>query len=251
MRALLFCLWLSLFLSLPRVYAQAQRVTRYKSPDGHLYTQPQVDSLLTLFSQRAQAQGMGAYLDIEAKQLRHDTLFCYFSIGRASSAMMEARAQRLRFVNQPLPAFTLRDLNGQVVQSTSLRGQPLVLNLWLVACTGCIEEMPALNTVAADPANQHIQFLSLTYETPTAVKTFLRKRPFHFRHLPAAKAYCDVFTQAYPLTILVDKHGIVRAVQGPLAFLGPQAYNTQSVPNASGTGYLDARPLYRALDEIR
>jgi hypothetical protein len=111
--------------------------------------------------------------------------------------------------------------------------------------------MPALNTVAADPANQHIQFLSLTYETLPAVKTFLHKRPFHFRHLPAAKAYCDLFTQAYPLTIFVDKQGIVRSIQGPLPFMGPQARNAKSVPSASGDGYLDATALYSALNEIR
>jgi peroxiredoxin len=251
MRALSFFLWLSLLLVLPSAYGQAQHVRRYKSLDGHLYTQPQVDSLLMLIRQRAQAQGLGAYLDIQAKQQRHDTLFCSFSITRCSPALVEAHDKLLRFVNQPLPAFALRDLTGHIVQSASLRGKPLVLNLWFTACTGCIEEMPALNTVAADPANKHIQFLSLTYETPTAVKTFLRKRPFHFRHLPAAKAYCDVFTQAYPLTIFVDKHGLVRAIQGPLSFLGPQAYNAQSVPNASGNGYLDATPLYSALDEIR
>jgi cytochrome c biogenesis protein CcmG/thiol:disulfide interchange protein DsbE len=165
--------------------------------------------------------------------------------------MVEAHTRLMRFVDHPLPAFELRDLTGHLVTSTALRGQPLVLNMWFTTCSGCIDEMPALNTVQADPANQHIQFLSLTYETPAAVQAFLHKRPFHFRHLPAAKAYCDLFTQAYPLTIFVDKQGMVRAIQGPLPFMGPQAKSAHAVPNASGDGYLDATALYSALNEIR
>lgn len=251
MRLLPCLLLLSGLLLRATAYGQAPPVTRYKSYDGHLYTRSQADSIVAQFSQRGQAKGMGAYLDIQEKQLRHDTLVCSFSIMRCSPAMVEAHTKLMRFVDQPLPAFELRDLAGHVVKSQALRGKPLVLNLWFTTCTGCIEEMPALNTVQADPLNQHIQFLSLTYETPAAVQTFLQKRPFHFRHLPAAKAYCDVFTQAYPLTIFVDKQGIVRNIQGPLPFMGPQARNAKSVPNASGDGYLDATALYSALNEIR
>lgn len=251
MRILFPTLLLSYLLLLPRVYGQAQRATRYKSYDGHLYTQRQVDSLVDQLSQRGQARGMGAYLDIRDKQLRHDTLFYTYSIMRCPQAMVEAHTQLMRFVDHPLPAFELRDLTGHLVKSTALRGKPLVLNMWFTTCSGCIDEMPALNTVQADPANQHIQFLALTYETPAAVQSFLQKRPFHFRHLPAAKAYCDLFTQAYPLTIFVDKQGVVRAIQGPLPFLGPQARSAKAVPNASGDGYLDATALYSALNDIR
>jgi cytochrome c biogenesis protein CcmG/thiol:disulfide interchange protein DsbE len=251
MRLLPCLLLLSDLLLGTTAYGQAPSVTRYKSYDGHLYTRHQADSMVAQVSQRGHAQGLGAYLDLQQKQLRHDTLVYSFAIMRCSQAMVEAHTKLMRFVDQPLPAFELRDLAGRVVKSQALRGKPLVLNLWFTTCTGCIEEMPALNTVQADPVNQHIQFLALTYETPTAVRTFLQKRPFHFRHLPAAKAYCDVFTQAYPLTIFVDKQGVVRAIQGPLPFMGPQAWGAKAVPNATGDGYLDATALYSALNEIR
>ena len=165
--------------------------------------------------------------------------------------MVEAHAKLMRFVGQPLPAFALRDLAGKRVSSAALRGQPLVINMWFTTCTGCIEEMQALNTVMADPANRGIQFLSFTYETPAAVTGFLQKRPFTFRHVPDAKAYCDLFTQAYPLTIFVDKQGVVQSIQGPLPFLGPTARSEKAVPAASGDGYLDATALYSALRDIR
>lgn len=251
MRFFGYTLLLSCFLLVPRAYGQTPRVMRYKSYDGHLYTQHQVDSLVTQISQRGQAQGQGAYLEVKDKHLRHDTLFYSYTIMRCSQVMVEAHAKLLRFVGQPLPAFALRDLAGKRVTSAALRGQPLVLNLWFTTCKGCIEEMPALNTVMADPANRGIQFLALTYETPAAVNGFLQKRSFSFRHVPEAKAYCDLFTQAYPLTIFVDKQGIVQAIQGPLPFMGPAARSTKAVPSASGDGYLDATALYSALNDIR
>lgn len=251
MRFFSCALLLSFLLVLPRAYGQAPHVIRYKSHDGPLYTQQQVDSIVTYFSQRGQAHGMSAYLDIRDKQQRHDTLLYTYSVMRCSQALVEAHTKLLHFVGQPLPAFELRDLAGKLVQSTALRGKPLVINMWFTTCTGCIDEMPALNTVMADPRNQQMQFLALTYETPTAVKDFLQKRPFHFRHLPAAKAYCDLFTQVYPLTIFVDKQGVVRAIQGPLPFMGLNARSANPVPNAIGDGYLDATTLYSALNEIR
>jgi hypothetical protein len=75
MRSLFYAfLLLSCLLVLPRAYGQGPRVTRYKSYDGHLYTQQQVDSLVAKIGQRGHAQGIGAYLDIRDKQQRHDTL---------------------------------------------------------------------------------------------------------------------------------------------------------------------------------
>ena len=57
MRVCCYALLLSCLLLVSRAYGQAPRVTRYKSYDGHLYTQHQVDSLVAQISQRGQAQG--------------------------------------------------------------------------------------------------------------------------------------------------------------------------------------------------
>jgi len=49
----------------------------------------------------------------------------------------------------------------------------------------------------------------------------LRRRTFTFQHLPAAKAYCEVFTQFYPVAIFVDGQGLIKAVQEGLPGIKP------------------------------
>ncbi len=251
MKSICQLLSLCLLVILSGTYVQAQQLTLYKSYDGHLYTRQQVDSVTEQVNNRVKAQGQGAYWEVVDKQRRQDTLLCTFSINRASQSMVDDHARLLQFVGKPLPAFELRDLAGQVVKSAALRGQPAVLNMWFTTCTGCIAEMPALNTVMADPANKHIRFLSLTYEKPAAVTSFLQKRTFTFRHIPDAKAYCGLFTQAYPITIFVDKQGIISAIQGGLPFMNPDSVSTKRIATAAGNDYVDATALYMALDDIR
>ena len=44
------------------------------------------------------------------------------------------------------------------------------------------------------------------------VRAFLQKRSFTFRHLVGAQAYCNQFTSSYPLSIFVDRQGVVRDI---------------------------------------
>ena len=44
--------------------------------------------------------------------------------------------------------FTVKDMNGAVVNLAAYRGQPLVLNFWATWCGPCKEEIPALISLA-------------------------------------------------------------------------------------------------------
>jgi peroxiredoxin len=229
----------------------AQQKVFYQGGGNKLYTQAHVDSAVAQMKQRYQAQNLEAKLIVTSKTQRHDTLFCRYTISIGPASLLAAEAQRQRFVGQPLPPFKLRDLHGQTVSSEKLRGRPLVLNLWFTTCGGCIQEMPALNQAQAAAANKGIEFLALTYEPADKVRSFLRKRAFTFRHLPAARAYCDLFTQVYPVTIFVDKQGIIQAVQGGLPAIGPAMQSDYRVLAADGKSYLDATELEKGLALIR
>jgi len=229
----------------------AQKHTFYQAGDSEMLTKAQVDAEVKQIREKMKAQKMGAFIDIKDKVVRHDTVVYRYTINIASLDLVAEHEKRQKLIGQPLPAFSLRDLNGKLVTSTSLRGKPAVLNFWFTTCTGCVAEMPALNQVMATPDNQGISFLSLTYEKPEKVRAFLQKRPFAFRHLPDAQAYCDLFTQAYPVTVFVDKKGLIRSIQGGMPVLSPDVKDMQRVLAADGIRYLDATDLHRALNEIR
>lgn len=48
------------------------------------------------------------------------------------------------FLNQPAPAFSLIALDGQRLNSDSLRGRPVVINFWASWCSECKREHPVL-----------------------------------------------------------------------------------------------------------
>lgn len=48
-----------------------------------------------------------------------------------------------------MPDFTVKDAAGKELRLTSLKGTPVLINLWATWCAPCVAELPALNRLAA------------------------------------------------------------------------------------------------------
>ena len=55
---------------------------------------------------------------------------------------------------EALPAFTATDPAGKTLDLASLKGQPVMLNLWATWCAPCKAEMPVLDTIAGENAGK-------------------------------------------------------------------------------------------------
>lgn len=202
-----------LALALSGQQAAAQKVFyRVGSPKAPLQTAHQVDSVVQAFTQRFAKTGFTLTSREIRTVTRPDTIIHEVVLSAANAAVMANRAKLAAFVGKPLPAFTLPDLTGQLVSSQSLLGHPVVINMWFAACAPCVAEMPALNKIQTEQAGSNVVFLALTYEEQGKVQAFLQRHDFHFRHLPNARAYCEQFTTSYPISIFVDRKGIVRSI---------------------------------------
>ena len=96
--------------------------------------------------------------------------------GLAAAALVVLGGQALLAALQPaprmLPRLDLRDLRGRVQALQSLRGQPLVINLWATWCPPCRRELPMLLSHAAAHPGERI-VLADQGDPPAAVDALL------------------------------------------------------------------------------
>jgi thiol-disulfide isomerase/thioredoxin len=73
-----------------------------------------------------------------------------------------------------LPDFAFKDAAGREVQLASLKGKPLLINLWATWCAPCIAELPALDRLAA---RGQIKVLTVSQDMgqPEKVAAFLQQ----------------------------------------------------------------------------
>jgi peroxiredoxin len=123
------------------------------------------------------------------------------------------RTTNNKLIGKQLPDFNFKDLDGNMIKASELKGKPVVINLWFVKCPPCIAEMPALNSIKARYSKTDIQFLSMTFETKSEVKRFLEKRNIDFRIIPDIGKYSDILASNFPQTIFVNREGIITDIQ--------------------------------------
>lgn len=67
------------------------------------------------------------------------------------------------------PDFTLNTLEGETVTLSALRGQAVIVNIWASWCLPCRAEMPALQTVYDEYADQGLALLAVNATSQDSV----------------------------------------------------------------------------------
>ena len=110
-----------------------------------------------------------------------------------------------------LPEVMVRDPDGEELALDSLKGRPVLLNLWATWCAPCVKELPTLQAIA-NRADVGVEVVTVSQDIgePMAVQQFLDARglaqlpawidsegalPFHYG------------AQTLPLTVLYDAQG--------------------------------------------
>jgi thiol-disulfide isomerase/thioredoxin len=127
----------------------------------------------------------------------------------------------------PLPSVTVKDAKGQTLAIASLKGKPVLINLWATWCAPCVAELPTLDRLAAAKGDQ-LRVLTVSQDLkPERVPDFLKGKGG--THLPA---WLDPETalsfkyqvQTLPTSILYDAAGKeVWRFTGNQDWTGPKA----------------------------
>jgi thiol-disulfide isomerase/thioredoxin len=123
------------------------------------------------------------------------------------------------YIGQPFPLSQLRTLSGDTLTLESLKGKPTMINFWFTTCKPCIDEMPVLNGLR-QKMNGRANFVAVTFEPGDKAAAFLQTHPFDFLQVADAKPLTAALQmQTYPVNIFLDKHGVIRQVEGGIPYI--------------------------------
>jgi thiol-disulfide isomerase/thioredoxin len=105
--------------------------------------------------------------------------------------------------------FTLDDLNNKKWTLSELRGKIVLVNFWATWCPPCRAEMPNLDAIYTQYANQGLVILSITDENPSKVNSFLEGKDYHPPVLiDSDRAVNNEFhVEGIPQTFVFDRDG--------------------------------------------
>ncbi len=115
-------------------------------------------------------------------------------------------------VGKPAPDFALKDLQGNTVRLSDLRGKVVFLNFWASWCPPCRAEMPAMERLYEAMGGKDFAMLAVNVEDDLkAVKNFVADHSHAFPVLLDPKAEVQDLYRVYrfPETFLIDKQGTI------------------------------------------
>lgn len=122
-------------------------------------------------------------------------------------------AQASPVLDQPAPTFEARLLNGQMVNSATLRNKVVILNIWASWCGPCRAEMPALDAFYKAHRQDGVEVIAISMDDRKDLDQ-VRQIASQFSFPVAWKndAHIEGYGKIWriPLTFVIDRQGILR-----------------------------------------
>lgn len=122
------------------------------------------------------------------------------------------------------PNFELQTLTGETIALSSLRGRPVIINLWASWCPPCQAEMPSFQQVYEDYHDKGVAILAINLtlqDREEDVRQFVLKNRLSFPVLLDSNGDVErqYSTRALPTTYFISAEGIIRerVIGGPIA----------------------------------
>jgi thiol-disulfide isomerase/thioredoxin len=118
-------------------------------------------------------------------------------------------------VNKPAPDFALRSMQGPSVRLSEHLGEVVIINFWATWCGPCRQEMPLLDALYGKYKQAGLVLLSVNIDenVEPAVEMAQTLKVSYPVLLDARKEVSRAYdVGAMPVTVLVDRAGVVRYV---------------------------------------
>ncbi len=156
-------------------------------------------------------------LHFAALEIKDDSIIQPFNNDIRVGDKYLVRANSFEKIGMKVTPKKLLTMNGDSIQIGGEQSKPMLVNLWFVACGGCVAEIPALNKLQ-EKYSDSVNFVAMTFDDAEKVKKFLNRKDFNFVHIPASKEFIDyIGTKPYPENIFINKNGYIESIEGGLS----------------------------------
>jgi thiol-disulfide isomerase/thioredoxin len=112
-------------------------------------------------------------------------------------------------IGKSAPSFSFTSIDGQVIDSESLKDKIIVVNVWATWCHTCIKEIPELNRLHSKYADDTtVVFLALCDEDKRTMDVLLTRFPFNYQQVSKAEEYTKKLqtrlVKTYPQNVIID-----------------------------------------------
>lgn len=201
----------------------AQSKVYYRAADGSLkdgktYSEQREQALAAM---REISKSINIYEELEQEFSRNDSLVYSYkwhftdNVDRTKEEIEKKKA----LIGKVFPIRDVKTLGGRMVSIDDFKGKPTLINLWFTTCKPCVEEMPVLNQMKAAHEDR-FNFLSITFESESAVRKFLKRFDFTFEHIVDSDALTsDLGFRSFPVNLFLDKEGRLRVIEGNIPYV--------------------------------
>jgi cytochrome c biogenesis protein CcmG/thiol:disulfide interchange protein DsbE len=135
----------------------------------------------------------------------------------------------LSATNHPVaPAFTLTDLNGQKLDSSTLKGKVVLIDFWATWCAPCRKEIPRFVELQKQYGDQGLQIVGISMDDSAGpVRDFNQEFKLNYPVVMGDETTADAYggVLGLPVNILVGRDGHIYAKHAGLTDL--QALETE------------------------
>ena len=116
-----------------------------------------------------------------------------------------------------VPSFSLKDVNGNVINLQSLRGKKLFVNIWASWCPPCKRELPSIEKLYRSVDTSKVRFLLVSFDDRfEAAMKYMSARKINLPiYYPTENPPALFQVQGIPATFIFNQNGdLVKRVDG-------------------------------------